>query len=458
VTRKRRRSSGMWERTPQVREKSASSGGYFLDGGWLPAGSAMNWWQMGQSLQPYSSASARVEACVGAYSQTVAMCPGYHVRQMEGGGTERVLNSALARILRSPNDYQTISDFMLNLTRNLYCDGNAYALAIRNDRFEISELHLMNSRSCYARIGEDGTIFYGLGGNTIAEARFGGLAAVPARDVLHVRLQTPRDPLRGESPVMAAALALAASNAALQQQVAFFTNQARPSFILSTDKDMKPENVRQVRAGWDEQTRGMNAGGTPILHGGLKPHLISSTAQDAQLAETMKLGDQAVAEVYRIPPQVLGIGDTPYASTEALMAQWKSTGLGFALNHIEEALGSLFRLKGGELEYVEFSTDALMRSSFKERLETLNKATQRVFKINEARAMEGLPPVEGGDIIRVQQQDVPLNAWEMSQTAASAPPSSPSPPASKSDDPHEDAGHDSVDAIIERIYASAQLH
>jgi HK97 family phage portal protein len=421
----------------------------------------MNWWQMGQSLQPYSSASAMVEACVGAYSQTIAMCPGAHWRQRIGGGRERVTNSALARVLRRPNDYQTISDFMLNLTRNLYSDGNAYALALRNDRYEISELHLMNSRSCYARVAEDGAVFYSLGGNTIIDSRIGGLAAVPARDVLHVRLQTPRDPLKGESPIMAAALPLAASNAALQQQVAFFTNQARPSIILSTEKDLKAEQARQLRAAWNEQTQGANAGGTPMLHGGLKPHLISSTAQDAQLAETMKMGDMAVAEVYRIPPQVLGIGDTPYASTEALMSLWKSTGLGFALNHIEEAFGSLFRLAGGELEYVEFSTDILMRSSFKERIDALSNGTRRVFTINEARELEGLAPVPGGDEVRVQQQDVPLSAWEKSQVALPAPPSppsTPSPPASNDDTPPEDAERDSVDAIIERIYAGAQLH
>lgn len=426
---------GIWSRISQpFRRKSAPGAGYFLSDGWLPSGSAINWWQMGGRLQPYSSASAMVEACVGAYSQTVAMCPGDHWRLQPSGGRERVTNSALARILRKPNDYQSISDFLLNLTRSLYDSGNAYALALRNDRFEIAELHLMNPQACFARVAEGGEVFYSLGGNEIIDRRLGGLAAVPARDVLHVRLHTPRSPLRGESPILAAALDIAAGNAALQQQVAFFTNQARPSIMLSTDTVLTKDQVDLLRTKWDEQTRGANAGGTPILSAGLKPVTVSTTAQDAQLAETMKMSDQNVALTFRIPLQVLGLGGTTYASTELMMQSWVAQGLGFALNHIEEAFGRLFQLRGVPDEYVEFDTNALLRSSFKERLEALSAGTHRVYSINEARAIEGLPSVPGGDEVRVQQQDVPLTAWEKGQIANPAPPATPAPAAPANDD------------------------
>ena len=40
-------------------------------------------------------------------------------------------NSALSRILQRPNAYQTNSDFMLSAVRDLYGDGNAYALALQ---------------------------------------------------------------------------------------------------------------------------------------------------------------------------------------------------------------------------------------------------------------------------------------------------------------------------------------
>src|SRR5262245_27325100 len=97
------------------------------------------------------------------------MCPGDHWRLNKKGGRDRVINSALARILRKPNAYQSISDFMLNSVRQLYLEGNAYALALRNDRFEITELHLMDSRLSFPQLGEDGSVFYRLHGNSVIE-------------------------------------------------------------------------------------------------------------------------------------------------------------------------------------------------------------------------------------------------------------------------------------------------
>ena len=116
-------------------------GPYYLPitGGWLPdsVGKNLNYWQLGYDPIGISSQSAMVEACVSAYSQTVAMCPGTHWRLKSDGGRDRITSSALHRILRQPNAYQTISDFLLNAVRSIYLEGNCYALALRNSRFEI---------------------------------------------------------------------------------------------------------------------------------------------------------------------------------------------------------------------------------------------------------------------------------------------------------------------------------
>ena len=44
-----------------------------VTGGWLPAGSPWNWWQDGTIPATGFDSSAMVEACLSAYSQTVAM-------------------------------------------------------------------------------------------------------------------------------------------------------------------------------------------------------------------------------------------------------------------------------------------------------------------------------------------------------------------------------------------------
>lgn len=404
-----------------------------ITGGWLPAGAPWNFWQCGIDPQG-STGTAMVEACVSAYSQTVAMCPGDHWKATEDGGRERVTTSALTRVLRKPNQYQSISDFLLNLTRGLYTTGNAYALALRNDRREIDSLHLMSPDQSSHAVGEGGEVFYALAGNSVIDELFAGQRlVVPARDVLHVKLHTKaNDPLSGLTPLEAATLDVATTAAMSAQQLAFYRNQARPSTVLTTDQGLTAQQITTLREAWNNQAQGLAQGGTAILSHGIKPHPLNMSGQDAMIAEMLKLSDQHIALAFRVPLAILGIGGTTYASTELLMQSWIASGLGFTLNHVEEAFGLLFGLRGQPDEYLELNTQALLRSSFKERLEGLTRGVQGgIYSPNEARAELELPAAEFGDEPRVQQQVVPLSA--ASKIPATPGPAAPpaAPPAPK---------------------------
>jgi HK97 family phage portal protein len=412
-----------------------------ITGGWLPTGvgDSWNWWQNGYDPIYGPGSSAMVEACVSAYAQTVAMCPGDHWVANDKGGRDRVTTSALSRILRHPNTYQSISDFMLNAVRWLYLEGNAYALALRNQRYEIDELHLMNSRECYPRVAVNGEIFYYLAGNDVIEnrLRFHGHEypiIVPQRDVLHIRLHTTNQypqPLVGESPISAAYPDIGVGNAIAQQQMQFYLNEARPSAVLSTDMVLDKDQVQALRDRWNDQTRNLHQGGTPILTAGLKVQPWSYGGRDAQTADILKLSNENIALAFRIPLQILGLsGGTSYGSTEALMQFWLASGLGFALNHIEESFGLLFELRGQPDEYLEFDTAALLRTALKDRIEALVRGVQGgIFAPNEARNQEGLDDVKFGDEPRVQQQVVPLSAAAGIPSAPPAPGAEPAPPA-----------------------------
>jgi hypothetical protein len=167
--------------------------------------------------------------------------------------------------------------------------------------------------------------------------------------------------------------------------------------------------------------------------------------------------DQNVALAFRMPLQVLGLGGTTFASTELLMQSWIASGLGFALNHIEEAFGLLFGLKGMPDEYMELDTRALLRSAYKERMEGLARGViSGVYSPDEARASEDLPAVEGGHgaMPRVQQQVVPLSYgtdMKPPQPAVEAPP--------PSEDEAEDAERShSPEDIVQRLYDYASVH
>ena len=118
--------------------------------------------------------------------------------------------------------------------RNLYSIGEAFAYVVRNNRGEVDSMHLM--RHGIATIAAEGSIFYGVMGNEVAERRYDLSLPIPARDMLHVRLHTPKHPLIGVSPILSTAMGLMMSGAVIDQQIAFYINQARPSFLLRRRK------------------------------------------------------------------------------------------------------------------------------------------------------------------------------------------------------------------------------
>ena len=204
-------------------------------------------------------------------------------------------------------------------------------------------------------------------------------------------------------------------------------------------------------------SQGDNAGLTAVLTNGLKANSIETNAVDAQLAEMLKMTDQNIALAMRVPLQILGIGGPTYASTELLMQSWIASGLGFTLNHIEEAIGNLFGLRGQPDEYLEFDTRALLRSAYRERIEALARGViSGIYSPDEARAEEDLPEVPGGygSMPRVQQQVVPLSyGADLKPPSATppAPPSSPSGDGSTQGDGSADGGGDGADQSSKQL-------
>jgi phage portal protein BeeE len=231
--------------------------------------------------------------------------------------------------------------------------------------------------------------------------------------------------------------------------------------VLSTDLVLDKDQVQALRDRWDEQSRGLNQGKTPILTAGLKVQPWATAPRDAQLAEILKITEEHIALVFRVPMQILGIGGQhSFRTTEALMQFWVATGLGFALNHIEEAFGLLFQLKGQPEDYVEFDTSALLRSQIKDRLEALARGVQGgIYSPNEARKEEGLPEVPFGKEPRVQAQVVPLSAADKIPTvpAAHTPGSAPAAPGTQPKPATNDnqVNADDVKREIRNLHAAA---
>jgi HK97 family phage portal protein len=379
-------------------------------GGWYELGRLEDGYQRNLAVDGLSARYVPgVYACVMTIARSSSQCYPRHIRVTSDGRFEEVTTSAASRVLMNPNSYQTAPDFLLNLIAQTLFDGEAFCVVTRNNRFEVSEIHLLPRGSCSPYVDpETREIFYSVGENPLAPGSIDYIA--PARDVLHLKFHTPRHPLIGESPIKAAALAIGINVALSASQATFFNNMNRPSGILSTDQVLNREQLTQLRAAFEEQSKGLSQGRIPVLGGGLKFAPLSISSQDAELVQAQRMSLEDIARCFGVPTPL--IGDLSHATlnnAETLVHHFLSMSLGSYLEHIERAFDRLFGLDGLK-EYIELDTTALLRTDFAGRIEGLTKGVQGgLFTPNEARNREGLGPIDGGDTAYLQRQMTPVD-------------------------------------------------
>ena len=400
------------------------------------------WWQ--QDLQPRTGgANEAVEACISTLAQTVSMCPLHHLSEMSDGEIERQKGSKAERVLMTPNAYSTRSQLFNTLIRSMYYKGDGYAIATRDGNGSIDKLYAVDPRSVNPVLDPDsGEVYYWSSPNFGKSYNPETDTVYMARDVLHLRINVdPIKPLQGATPLTVAANAMAANSAITAHQATFFNNMSRPSGILSTPEKLNLEQMKQLRQALEEKSRGANSGGVPILGNDLKWQAMSLTSQDAQMIEAFQMTTESITRVFRVPlPLVNALQNSTFNNAEAMMSWFLASGLGFLLEHIELELNKLFSLPFDQR--MNFDTKALLRSDWKSQIETLGEGVLKgIYSPNEARGHLGLKPVEDGDEPRVQQQVVPLSAWDMEPPA---PEPAPEPP------PEVD-----VSASFEKGFASA---
>ena len=353
-----------------------------------------------------------VYSCIAILSQELSRIPIKHYAIADDGRRTEVKNKAPFRVLRNPNKYQTISDFLLYVKRSLLLEGNGYAVAERNNRFEVTALHPVNPYQMYPYI-IDGEVFYRFGDPVTAQLlnieEDNAIAWFPARDVFHIRMHCPKHPLIGESPLTAA---LFPANTGMQintHTLKFFHNLSRPSGVLRHPGTLTDDAMERIKQRFVQLTQANQYGAPLVLQENMDWKPLTMSAVDAELVNSYKLTERQIAQVFRIPPFLLGeLEKATFQNVESLVRFFIQSSLGFYVNHFENALTKFFELPADE--YIHFDVEgALLRTDLKERMDAYAKAIQSgVYAPNEARARESLPPVEYGDAPRVQQQLVPL--------------------------------------------------
>lgn len=330
-------------------------------------------------------------------------------RVMQFNQLLRIWEPTLQRpVLRKPNRFQTRIEFFKCWIFSLLFNGNTYVLKERDKDGLIVALYILEPSRVVPLLTPDGGVYYQLKDDLLS-----GLdesTVVPASEIIHDRLYTLFHPLIGVSPIYASGVAAMQSAAIQDNSAKFFQNMSRPSGILTAPGAISDETAARLKAAWDTNYSGENAGKVAVVGDGLKYEKMTLTAVDSQLIEQLKFTGEMICATFHVPPYKLGLGPMPTVNnTSALNQQYYDQSLQPIVENMELRLDD-----GLELQFpfeTWFDTKALLRMDPEARMKAHTEAIGGGwFKPNEARREEDLPPVEGGDTPYLQQQNFSLAA------------------------------------------------
>jgi HK97 family phage portal protein len=350
-------------------------------------------------------------ACVQLIAGTIASLPLMVYRTNDQGIRTVARDHPLYFVLHdSPNYDQTAVDFWEVMAASIELYGNAYAVMERRSNGELHSLHPIRPDIVKARRNGDGDIEYEWTENGRRTLKRG-------QDVLHIRGPLG-DALSGASTLSVCRNVFSDAMAAETAAGSMFRNGVAPSGVLSTPPEVKltPEQRRDLEELLAKKYQGALRTGVPmLLDKGLKWQQLTISPEDAQMLDSRKFSGEEICRIFGVPPAMVGYGDKASnwgTGKEVDVLGFQKFTLRKRMKRMEQAvLKQLVPLAERRAQgiTIEFNLEGLLRGDTASRYEAYEKAIRMGIRTrNECRALENLPPIDGGDIITVQMQDIPL--------------------------------------------------
>jgi len=355
-----------------------------------------------------------VWACVWLLANTVASLPLFTYRQTNGQ-RQLARDALLYQVLHdSPNSRMTPIEFWVAMLINLLLRGNAYARIERNAAGDVIALWPMPADQVEMRVMQDGsaTYFYRLDQD---------VAVLAESSVLHIKEI-------GNGTIGLARLdymRATTTEAANAQHAAsrLFANGGKPSGILMIDRVLKPEQRAAIRQNFADMAEGSTSR-LVVLEADMKYQQVNLTPADQQLLETRRFTVEEICRWFGVPPVLVGHSNVTAWGTgvEQIIDGFHKFTLRPFLIRIEQSVAKRVMTPRQRADMnVEFSLEALLRASLKDRMDIYSKAVQNGIKTrNECRQLENDPPITGGDQLTAQTNLAPLHMLGKIQGAAHA--------------------------------------
>lgn len=346
-------------------------------------------------------------ACVNFIAGTIASLPLTIYRKGKGGVPVEATDHPLYRLLHNrPNFDQSAFDFWEYVAASIELHGNAFAEKTFASGNRVISLTPVRPDIMSVRRLASGDIEY-------SWSEDGKARVVTQERMVHIR-GFGGSPLGGLSPLAVCRKAFSTAASVEDAASKIFANGVMSSGILTKDgTPLRPEQRAELERLLQEKYIGaVNAGRPMLLDGGLSWQALSIDPGDAEMLESRKFGVEEICRIFDVPPHLVGHteGNTQLGSSIKEQTQgFIKFKMRKRLKRIESAV-EMQLLTRADIEAgvsIEFNIEGFLRGDSQGRAEFYDKM-KPFMTINQVRALEGWPPVPGGDQIYRQMQDEPL--------------------------------------------------
>jgi HK97 family phage portal protein len=340
--------------------------------------------------------------CVNLIVNTISTLPLF-VYANDKGQRDLARETGLWSLLHvAPNASMTVPEFWGAMVVNWLLRGNGYARIQRNAAGEAIALWPMAADQVTVTVLDDGSVvyLYKAGAETYA---------FPASEVLH--LKGMGNGVAGLSRISYMAGTVTESVRSQSMATRLYESGNKPSGVLTIDRVLTKEQRDALRRNFAEVAEG-NTARLFVLEADMKWQQVSLTPHDAELLATRQFTVEEVCRWFGVPP-VLAFHNnvTTWGSgIEQILEGWYKLDVRPMLVQIEQALTRRVLTPAQRVQFtVEWSFDGLLRANLKDRAQIYATLTQNgVMTRNEARQLENMPPVEGGNQATAQTNLAPL--------------------------------------------------
>lgn len=191
----------------------------------------------------------------------------------------------------------------------------------------------------------------------------------------------------------------------------FFAEGATFDYALKSPKKLDEQQYKQLRTSLLARTAS-GGRGPLILTGGLEPANLSVTPKDAEMLASRQHSVEEICRMYGVPPHLVGMTSKSTSFGSGIAEQGGNFVRYTLLRHLAPTRQELNRKLWPTREryVIRHITEAFERGDVKSRSEAnriaIGRAGEPGWKtVNEVRAEEGMPPIDGGDKLNTGAQD-----------------------------------------------------